>query len=462
MGNGSARRQVLRLVEPLGALSLTADLGAGMPFEKGLRTCVIAAALATALDVGVNDRRAVYDAALLGSLGSAARDEHARGSREVGALLGAEVGLAKDALLALDEVFERFDGRGFPAGRAGDELTLAARVVHVAELAVMAHSEGGPEAAAGAVARGAGGQLDPELCEVFARRSDAIMAELDTDDVLARAAELEPAPQRIVSPAAIERVCSAFATFADLRGRLLLGHSHHVAALAARAGELCGCGPEASRELRLGGLLLDLGRVGVPREIWDRPGPLGQVERERMRLHTYWTERILERCYPLAPLAAAAGAHHERLDGSGYHRGSKAAELSASARLFAAADVFAALTEARPYRPPMSQSEAARVLCDEVQAGRLDGEAVGAVIEAAGLARRRVAWPNELTDREVEVLRVLVRGLTNREIADELVLSHRTVQHHLASIYVKIDLHTRAGAAVFAVEHGLVPAGAAA
>ena len=91
-------------------------------------------------------------------------------------------------------------------------------------------------------------------------------------------------------------------------------------------------------------------------------------------------------------------------------------------------------------------------------AGRLDGEAVGAVVEAAGLPRRRSSWPNDLTDREIEVLRVLARGASNRQIAESLVLSPRTVQHHLASVYTKIGLHPRAGAAVFAIENGLVPA----
>src|SRR5581483_7427507 len=117
-----------------------------------------------------------------------------------------------------------------------------------------------------------------------------------------------------------------------------------------------------------------------------------------------------------------------------------------------------AMTEARPHRPAFTADDAAKTLHHEVQAGRLDSAAAGAVIEAAGLPRRRTAWPNDLTDREVDVLRVLARGLSNREIADALVLSPRTVQHHLASVYGKIGVHSRAGAAVFAIEHGLVPA----
>jgi HD-GYP domain-containing protein (c-di-GMP phosphodiesterase class II) len=203
---------------------------------------------------------------------------------------------------------------------------------------------------------------------------------------------------------------------------------------------------------------MDIGRVGVSSAIWDRPGQLGPVEWERVRLHSYWTERILRRCRALERLAPLAPAHHERLNGSGYHRAARGIELSAGERLLQASDVFAALTEPRPHREALTRPDAARALQAEVSAGRLDAQAVGAVVEAAGLPHRRASWPNELTDREVEVLRVLARGLTNREIADVLVVSPRTVQHHLASVYDKISVRSRAGAAVFAIEHGLVPA----
>lgn len=517
-GSELGLREVLRLAELLGALSLATDLGAGVPFEKGLRTCVVASLLADELELGAADRAAVYFASLLRSLGCTAHGstfaewfdddvviqrelklldlgdpawsarqtarfatwagseragvltarfaaivpahgaDLARGSCEVSAALGAQSELPDRAVEALDEVYERYDGHGFPAGRAGDELTIAARVVHVAERAVMAHDDGGVAAAVREVQRHAGGQLDPDVCLSFAAHGEAIFAALETDDVLAAALACEPAPRRVASADGIDRVCGAFATFADLKGRFLLGHSTHVAALSERAAELAGCDAEARAAIRTSALLLDIGRVGVSSGIWDRPGPLGQVEWERVRLHPYWTERILGRCQMLARLAPPAGAHHERLDGSGYHRGAKGGELSAGARLLAAADMFAALTEARPHRAATSLADAGDTLHDEVLAGRLDGEAVAAVVEAAGLPRRRIGWPNDLTDREVEVLRVLVRGLSNREIADALVLSPRTVQHHLASIYDKINLRTRAGAAVFAVEQGLVPA----
>jgi HD-GYP domain-containing protein (c-di-GMP phosphodiesterase class II) len=276
--------------------------------------------------------------------------------------------------------------------------------------------------------------------------------------MLGAALSTEPPPELTVASGGLDRVCLAFATFADLKGRFLLGHSTRVAELVDRAGQLGGYDDAARRRLRASALLIDIGRVGVSSAVWDRPGPLGPVEWERVRLHSYWTERILRRCSAFAHLAPLAAAHHERLDGSGYHRAAKGSELSAGDRLLAAADVFAAMTEERPYRPARSRSDAAVALHDEVREGRLDAVAVGAVVEAAGLPRRRAPLPNHLTDREVEVLCVLARGLSNREIAETLVLSPRTVQHHLASVYDKIGLRTRSGAAVFAIEHGLVPA----
>jgi HD-GYP domain-containing protein (c-di-GMP phosphodiesterase class II) len=509
---------LLRLTEVLSALSLTTDLGAGVPFEKGLRTCVVATLLADALELELTDRQAVYFAALLRSLGCTAHGstfaelfdddvaiqrelktldlddpawlsaqtarfatwagieratelaarfvkqvpaqgaQLARGSCEVSAALGARLGLPDGAIAALDEVYERYDGRGFPAGRAGDDLTVAARVVHVAERAVVAHYDGGTQAAARDVARHAAGQLDPDICASFAANGEAVFTALEAPDMLAAALACEPPPRTTVPLGDMDRVCSAFASFADLKGRFLLGHSGHVATLSEQAAGLLGFDEEARPALRASALLLDIGRVGVSSGIWDRPSPLGPVEWERVRLHPYWTERILRRCPALERLAPLAAAHHERLDGSGYHRAARGIELSSGARLLAAADAFAAMTEARPHRAAHSRSEAAQALHEEVRAGRLDAEAVGAVVEAAGLPHRRTAWPNDLTDREVEVLRILARGLSNRAIAEALVLSPRTVQHHLASVYDKIDLHTRAGAAVFAIENGLVPA----
>jgi HD-GYP domain-containing protein (c-di-GMP phosphodiesterase class II) len=204
----------------------------------------------------------------------------------------------------------------------------------------------------------------------------------------------------------------------------------------------------------------DLGRVAVPSGIWNKERSLSAEEWERVRLHPYYTERILVRCGPLKGLAEVASSHHERMDGSGYHRGSKAPSLSAGARLLATADAFRAMTEPRPHRDALSQSQAADELNRACAEGRLDIACARAVLEAAGQTRKPVgsAWPAGLTDREVEVLRLLASGLSNKEIARSLTLSPKTVGHHVEHIYAKLEVSTRAGATLFAMEQGLVGA----
>ena len=500
-----------RVAEVLSALSLTTDLGSGMPFEKGLRTCVAASAFASVLRLSADQRHAVFHAALLGAIGCTAHAPEnaamfgddirferalkeldpadpetfserfgdwdpgrqqellalviertpttgvyaARSGCEVSAALGVRLGIDKTAIAALGDVFERWDGHGIPDGRAGDQLDPVARIVHVAEQAVLAHFSGGEAAARNDVARRAGGHLDPDLCAQFSHHCDEVLGALDVADMLAAVLAAEPSPAAVVDASQLDRLCLALAIFTDLKGLHLIGHSPHVAELATGAGRLMGMSATAINEIHAAALLHDIGRTAVSSEIWNRSGALGPADRERVRLHSYWTERILARCPAVAALSPVAAAHHERLDGSGYHRGASATELRPAARVLAAADGFAAMTESRPHRPPLAPGDAARELLADAAAGKLDPVAAAAVIEAAGMRRPRAARPCDLTDREVEVLQLCARGMTNRQIADTLVVSSRTVQHHLANIYDKTDRRTRAGAAVFAIEHGL-------
>jgi HD-GYP domain-containing protein (c-di-GMP phosphodiesterase class II)/DNA-binding CsgD family transcriptional regulator len=508
----------IRVAEVLAALSLTTDLASGVPFEKGLATCAVATSFSSVLGLDTADRRAVFHTALLRAVGctsyapenaalfvddtafqaalkvidpgdaavfgaqmarfgewAGARAQPALAQRfldivgteaakataascEVSRALGPRLGLPPAAVDALDDVWERWDGLGMPGVRSGEQLPLIVRIVHVAEQAAWAHAQGGRAGTVAEVARRSGGHLDPDLAARFVAGADEILAALDAPDLLAAVVAAEPGPVASVGPAGLPELCEALAIVVDLKGRFLLGHSAHVAGLVDAAPALSGLGPPQRAELRAAALLHDLGRAGVASSVWDRPGPLGAADWERVRLHAYWTGRVLDRCPALAPLAGVAGAHHERLDGAGYHRGAAAGELSRSARLLAAADVFAAITEDRPHRPALPVDAGARLLLAEVDAGRLDRDASAAVIEAAGLPRPRPSWPCDLTDREVEVLRLAARGLSNREIAAQLVVSDRTVETHLKHVYDKTGRRTRAGAAVFAMEHDLLPA----
>jgi HD-GYP domain-containing protein (c-di-GMP phosphodiesterase class II) len=196
--------------------------------------------------------------------------------------------------------------------------------------------------------------------------------------------------------------------------------------------------------------------VAVPTRIWQKPGSLAPDDWERVRLHAYHSERVLSRSPFLASLGPVAAAHHERLDGSGYHRGATGAGLTATARLLAAADAYHAMIEPRPHREPLSPDRARDELGGESKAGRLDAQAVAAVLEVAGHRPPRVERPAGLTEREAEVIRMLARGLQTKQVARQLGISAKTADRHIQNAYAKIGISTRAAAALFAMEHGLV------
>jgi HD-GYP domain-containing protein (c-di-GMP phosphodiesterase class II) len=269
---------------------------------------------------------------------------------------------------------------------------------------------------------------------------------------------LEPGLQPHLSEEGFERSCEAIADFTDIKSPYTLGHSAGVANLAAGAGRRAGLIDKDVTELRRAALLHDVGRVGVSAGIWGKSTPLTEREWEQVRLHPYYTERVLARTPALQRLAVLASTHHERLDGTGYHRGVNAAALFPAARILAAADEYQAMSEPRPHRPSLSPKAAADELGRDVRSGKLDGDAVHAVLAEAGhrvpLVRRE--RPAGLSAREVEVLRLLARGLPNRGIADQLHVAPDTVKHHVQHIYDKTGRATRAGATLFAMEHALL------
>jgi HD-GYP domain-containing protein (c-di-GMP phosphodiesterase class II) len=236
----------------------------------------------------------------------------------------------------------------------------------------------------------------------------------------------------------------------------LVGHSRGVADLASAAARTWGSNHTDVVAIRRAASVHDLGRVAVPVRIWQKPGPLTTDDWEKVRLHAYQTERILAPSPFLAALSSLATFHHERLDGSGYHRGTTASMLPRTARLIAAADMYHAMTEARPYRPALSQERAAEELIGEVRAGRLDADAVTVVLEASGQPAPRIPPPTGLTPREAEVVALLARGLQTKQIARSLGISVKTADRHIQNAYAKIGVSTRAAATLFAMEHGLI------
>jgi HD-GYP domain-containing protein (c-di-GMP phosphodiesterase class II) len=285
-----------------------------------------------------------------------------------------------------------------------------------------------------------------------------MLSELSSADAVVAAVEAEPDPPVRVSERGLDAVCRAFGDAVDLKSPFHHGHSSGVAELAAGAAQRLELEADEVSALRRAGFLHDLGRAAIPNGIWEKPGPLTSSEWERVRLHAYHGERVLSRCGPLEPLAPLVGMHHERLDGSGYHRQAKAAGIPLAARVLAAADAYQAMTQARPHRPALTAEAAAAELTAEAAGGRLSSDAVGAVLAAAGQPSAPVRAPaaGGLTLRQVEVLRLVAQGLSNPQIAAKLVVSRRTAERHVQDIYARIGVSSRAAAALFGMEHDLL------
>ncbi|WP_439379819.1 HD domain-containing phosphohydrolase [Amycolatopsis lexingtonensis] len=508
-----------RRAEVLAALSLAIDLGLGQPMEHMLRSALLATRLADRLGLDDKQRATTFYATLVAWIGCHA-DSHEL-ARWFGddiafraatyrvnwtglpflRLLAAHVGrdkapLARGVLAAVflagvrgrmaalihshctsagrladrlglgDAVrdalactFERWDGSGLPAGARGDQLPIEMRVVHLAEVAEVHLRRGGPDAAVAMAEARRGSQFDPAVVAAFTAAAPEILGGLLDEDVWTAALEQAPDRDRTLTEPELDELLTAIGDFADLKCPFAIGHSRGVADLAAEAARRAGLSEADTRLVRQAGLVHDLGRLGVPNSVWEKPGPLSEAERERVRLHPYLTGRILRRVQGLEDVAAVAAAHHERLDGSGYPLGAGGAALTPCARLLAAADVYHALREPRPHRPARDGVDAAEILRQHAREARLDAHAVAAVLLAAGHpARRRASFPAGLTAREAEVLRLIAGGGSNREIARTLSISEKTVRNHVEHIYAKAGVTNRTGAGLFALEHGITSA----
>lgn len=407
-----------------------------------------------------NERQAAVATFL--SEGPAAGAAHDRAQCDAAERLTALLPVSDGARTVASDAFERWDGSGGPAGKQGDELSLVARIVEVAYVAELFRSREGSAVAVATLEKRAGGQLDPSVARAFIARAPELFRLVDDPDCSIWDALLaaEPASPQRVSPAQVDALSLAFARFTDLKSTFFAGHSEAVATLVEAAAEAADLPTESRVALHTAALLHDIGRVAVPTGVWDLPRPLSPPERDRVRFHAWETQRILGSTTLFDGVLAVAAGAHERNDGNGYHRGLHASGLDTGTRLLAAADVATALWERRPHRPALARAEAHAALLDEVEEGRLDRSAVSAVLDAGGGPKPpALSWPAGLSDREVEVLRLVARGATNKDVARALGITAKTVAHHVAHVYTKIGCRSRAGAALFALDCGLVGPG---
>lgn len=371
--------------------------------------------------------------------------------------LAGRFGLTAEVCGPLRQVFTRWDAKGVPDGVGGEDIARPVRLFHLADTVEVFQRAGGAEAAVEVARARRGTQFDPELVDLFCGAAHEVLADLDAMAELEALIEAEPGLRRQLSERELDAALEAVADFTDLRSAFRAGHSRGVAGLAAEAARLCGLPDREIVTLRRAALVHDVGMHGVPASVLSKPGPLTGAEWERMRLHSYWTARVLARPPALARIGAIASLANERLDGSGYHRGLSGSAIPATGRILAAADACQAMTEPRPHRPACSPKQAAAALRREARSGRLAADAVDAVLTATGQQRtKRRAGPSGLTPREIEVLSLIARGASTRQVAHALGITAKTAGTHIERIYTKTGVTTRSTATLFAMQHGLL------
>lgn len=508
----------VRLSEFVACLALATDLGMGQPLEHCLRTCLLTVRMGERLGLTEQQLADAYYIALLRFVGcnshahqdsietgdevafragvapvlnggmsgmlrftvtrlgsgsaKAARAKMvagalaagSKGARqtiaatcEVAQMIAGRLGLSEPVVHGLAYSYERYDGKGFPAGAEGDDIPVAAHLAMVARDFEVLYRLGGRDLVVDEAARRRGRAYDPKLLDGFLEHAWEVLEVPDPQSAWDAVIALDPYPQRLDGHRLGEAL-RCLADFSDIRSPFTHGYSHAVADLATKAAEAGTLTVGDTAELEAAALVQELGMTGVSNAVLEKKGRLTESEWERVRLHPYLTHRILARCAGLASAGSLAAAHHERVDGGGYHRGLDGSQLSSSACLLAAAGAYAAMRSERAWRPAMTSGEAATTL-RELAAGGLDPAAADAVLSAVGepVPPRRRTWPAGLSDREAEVLQLISQGLSNREVASRLVISVKTVGRHVENIYAKLGVSTRAAAAVFALQHGLLP-----
>ena len=441
----------VRLAELVAALSLGVDLGFGQPMEHVLRQCMIALRLAECAGVDETGRSIVYYTALLVNVGchsdaheqakwfgddiamKSTKYDHELGSasgvlamlRMVGsgnpplhrfrvglefavsghrdlngmiaqhsALargLAERLGLSMAVQEAVGAAYEQWDGKGWPGNLKGADVPIASRLAQIGEFTEVAHRIGGVGPAVALAGKRAGSQFDPDLAATFCSHAETILDGLDAGETWLAVIAAEPSLGVCLNDSEFDAALMAIADFVDLKSPYTLGHARMVSELAAAAGSNVGLAKSEIRTLSRAGTAHGLGRLGVSNAIWDKRGPLGAGEWERIRMYPYLTERMLHQSAALAPIGAVAVQLRERLDGSGYPRGLSGAAIPMTARVLSAADAYQSMCELRPHRAALEPEAAAKELRVEVKAGRMDGDAVESVLGAAGhrVARRR-------------------------------------------------------------------------
>jgi HD-GYP domain-containing protein (c-di-GMP phosphodiesterase class II) len=377
-----------------------------------------------------------------------------QGCSEVGSRIASRLGMSEATQLGLYHICETWNGKG-PHKLKGEDIPLTGRIVNVAMILEVFFSERGVAAAKEAAVTRKGKSFDPPVADAAIRLSEdgPFWEELRQEEPWSTVLNIEPGPTRWADESQLDDFTYALADIVDLKSATVSTHSRRTSELAERLATRLRLTCDHVALTRRAALVHDVGMVAVPSLLLEPGAVWSEADFERFRLHSYYTERILSRSEILKPIGAVAAAHHEDVDGSGYHRGLTDNQLSLPAKVVATASAYVEALES-------DEDEPERALSTLRSRRNLDPDcltALGAELGTGGrIAQVRRAWPAGLTEREVEVLRLVAAGLNLKETAERLIISDHTARHHLESVYSKAGVSSRAGATLFAVENGLI------
>ena len=386
---------------------------------------------------------------------------------QVVARIAQRLGMPQAVQDALMHVFEQWDGHGMPHGIRSDAIPMVSRIVLITSFLEVFHRVEGREAAKHVALARRGKAFDPWAIDAFLllAQKETFWMGLENERVWDAVLSMEPeeSPHKYIAEENLIDVALALADYADLKSPFLAGRSRRVADLTDRIARRMSFSKRRVATIHLAALVHDIGLVAVPSFVLNKSqAQFTEAEWEHVRLHPYHSERVLSKVPALEALIPIVGAHHERMDGQGYHLGLSGAQIPPEAQIIAVADRFDELSHDQPDHPALELDEVVRVMREEV-GPRLAADAFQALIEELGgvsqRSRQRVRqqeWPAGLTDREVEVLRLVAKGLNRREAAKALFVSEGTIRSHLEHIYGKIGISNRSAATLFSMEHGLL------
>jgi HD-GYP domain-containing protein (c-di-GMP phosphodiesterase class II) len=300
-----------------------------------------------------------------------------------GADIARKLGLSETVAQGIYSLDEHYNGKGMAEGLDAEAIPLYSRIALLAQVIDVFFKSAGKETCCSHINQRSGSWFDPDLVRHFndLTNNEEFWQGLASDNMEQNLTKFQP--QNLAIPLThdmLDNVAEAFGQIIDAKSPFTAGHSKRVAYYTSKIAKHINMADNIQRILYPAALLHDVGKLGISNIILDKPGALEAHEWAVIKEHPHYTEKILSRFLPFHSLAEIAGAHHERIDGTGYYKGKKGDEIATETRIITIADIFDALTASRPYRGPLPVTEALKIM-DDLRGHAIDNDLMDALHE---------------------------------------------------------------------------------